>query len=794
MPFHQKHPQHDGPDTNEISNPPINSLDLDVQPFSTPGHVRDVEKQANGDRIVADKVSAFKGLGWLDRFLALWILLAMIIGVLLGNFVPNTGPALQKGKFVGVSVPIAIGLLVMMYPILCKVKYETLHHVFRHRELWIQIAFSVFMNWIVAPFLMLGLAWAFLPDKSGLREGLILVGVARCIAMVLIWTGLAGGDSEYCAILVAVNSILQMVLFAPIALLFIKVISRAGPGVTVSYTTVATSVAVFLGIPLVAAILTRFTLRKLVSPAWYNDVLLKWVAPWSLIGLLFTILVLFASQGRQVVHQIVSVVRVAAPLLVYFGVIFFLTLLITHKLGFGYKLAATQSFTAASNNFELAIAVAVATFGADSDQALAATVGPLIEVPVLLALVRVQDAITTTTNFLLYNKAKDGSSTTQSQRQAESPWNGIEKSTVLSLHCRDNLSTYVAFQHACLSDVRGSFQYGGSAETYRVSNTSCTEPPDYVVTNSIFSKRRKTAPLSRLEWLPTEIIQTIFFYSLNIDLPRSSYRIAAQLSSQYVYSRLLVRALYDPPNDHDDAIAELRVTTPDPRSKELREADATLQTRLFTCRWMTWFTLRNFLQQAYTWHIRLCTHPEKHYRDTEKMEMSGVDTNLKDQYYCYSSAFFGFLRIHRGLSLPNKLLHGPWSKDKLSLLNFLQDRGFIVDWKNTSSGEIATQGLLEAIRENNEHAVISLVSDGIGVAITSQVLRVAVMECGCNQDIVWDLMFMGRLEMDFSDRQLWTWAEHAKEQGDENGPWLMQRLQELPVKNWSRMPKKEPGP
>jgi arsenite transporter len=207
--------------------------------------------------------------------------------------------------------------------------------------------------------------------------------------MVLIWTGLAGGDNEYCAILVAINSVLQMVLYAPLALLFIKVISGSEGTHAISYSTVAKSVAVFLGIPLGAAIITRFSIRKLVSPKWYDTVFLKWAAPWSLIGLLFTILVLFASQGHQVIHQIVSVVRVAAPLVVYFGIIFFLTLLVTHKLGFGYKLAATQSFTAASNNFELAIAVAVATYGPDSDQALASTVGPLIEVPVLLGLVYV---------------------------------------------------------------------------------------------------------------------------------------------------------------------------------------------------------------------------------------------------------------------------------------------------------------------------------------------------------------------------------------------------------------------
>lgn len=193
---------------------------------------------------------------------------------------------------------------------------------------------------------------------------------------------------QYCAILVAINSILQMVLFAPLAIFFINVISDSDTPISSSYSTVATSVAAFLGIPLAAAIVTRLSIRK-VSPTWYDQTFLKWLAPWSLIGLLYTIIVLFASQGHRVVHQIVSVVRVAAPLIVYFFAIFSLTLWVTHKLGFGYKLATTQSFTAASNNFELAIAVATATFGANSDQALAATVGPLIEVPVLLGLVHV---------------------------------------------------------------------------------------------------------------------------------------------------------------------------------------------------------------------------------------------------------------------------------------------------------------------------------------------------------------------------------------------------------------------
>jgi len=275
----------------------------------------------------------------------------------------------------------------MMYPILCRVKFETLHFAFREKQLWVQLGISVILNWIIAPLFMLALAWAFLPDKEDLREGLILVGLARCIAMVMIWVGLAGGDSQYCAILVAFNSILQMVLYAPLAILFINVISHSTSAVTVSYATVATSVGVYLGIPLAAAIVTRFIVCWLTSIEWYEKKFLKWLAPWSLIGLLYTVIVLFASEGHQVVHQIISVVRVAAPLIVYFIIMFSSTLIVTHKLGFKYALATTQSFTAASNNFELAIAVAVATYGPGSNQALASTVGPLIEVPVLLSLV-----------------------------------------------------------------------------------------------------------------------------------------------------------------------------------------------------------------------------------------------------------------------------------------------------------------------------------------------------------------------------------------------------------------------
>ncbi|KAH7138578.1 sodium bile acid symporter family-domain-containing protein [Dendryphion nanum] len=331
-------------------------------------------------------VAPLRGLSFLDRFLVVWILLAMAIGIILGNLVPSTGPALQRGEFIGVSIPIAIGLLVMMYPILCKVRFETLHLLLSSRALWTQILISFLLNWIVAPLFMVALAWAFLPDRQDLREGLIFVGIARCIAMVLIWTDLAQGDGDYCAVLVAFNSILQIVLFAPLAIFYVQIVSH-GNKTDVSYSNVAQSVGVFLGIPLGAAILTRLVLIRALGEERYQHRFIRYIAPWSLIGLLYTIIVLFGSQGAQVVRQITDVLRVCAPLLVYFLVIFTATAWLCWKMGFGYKVSCTQSFTAASNNFELAIAVVVATYGAGSGQALASTVGPLIEVPVLVALV-----------------------------------------------------------------------------------------------------------------------------------------------------------------------------------------------------------------------------------------------------------------------------------------------------------------------------------------------------------------------------------------------------------------------
>ncbi|KAL9048399.1 MAG: hypothetical protein Q9162_007746 [Coniocarpon cinnabarinum] len=293
----------------------------------------------------------------------------MAIGIILSNLVPSTGPALQQSTFVGVSVPIAVGLLVMM-----------------------SVSLSTGLI----------LAWAFLPDRKDLREGLIFVGIARCIAMVLIWTDLSNGDGDYCAILVAFNSVLQMILFAPFAVFYTNVVSNDNDLAGLSYSLVAQSVGVFLGmptseivryrsfsqqsgIPLGAAIATRLSLRYLLGERRYQHYFIRTVGPLSLIGLLYTIIVLFGSEGKNAVHQITDLLRVCAPLVVYFATTFSFTVFLCWKFGFGYRVSCTQSFTVASNNFELAIAVVVAVYGASSGQALASTAGPLIEVPVLVS-------------------------------------------------------------------------------------------------------------------------------------------------------------------------------------------------------------------------------------------------------------------------------------------------------------------------------------------------------------------------------------------------------------------------
>lgn len=379
-----------GSGLERVSEKDANDKDLESGSKREPSTIIDEDDYHNA---ATKPPPPFKALSFLDRFLVLWIILAMALGIILANLVPSTGPALQRGKFVGVSIPIAVGLLVMMYPILCKVRFETLHLLLKERELWKQIGISFFLNWLVAPLFMTALAWAFLPDRRELRDGLIFVGVARCIAMVLIWTDLAGGDGDYCAVLVAFNSILQMVLFAPMAVFYVTVVSHdPAPGANGGaglYSKAATSVAAYLGIPLGAAVITRLVLRRLLGENNYQLYFIRFIAPWSLIGLLYTIVVLFGSQGLHVVQQITSVLRVCAPLVVYFLVIFPLTAWMMWRSGFGYRVSCTQSFTAASNNFELAIAVVVAVYGAGSEEALAATVGPLIEVPVLIALVYV---------------------------------------------------------------------------------------------------------------------------------------------------------------------------------------------------------------------------------------------------------------------------------------------------------------------------------------------------------------------------------------------------------------------
>ncbi|CDK26252.1 unnamed protein product [Kuraishia capsulata CBS 1993] len=326
------------------------------------------------------------GLSIMDWLLPVWIIVAIALGLILGNFVPNTHAVLTNVKFVNVSIPIAIGLLVMMYPILCRIRYEELHHIVRQKSFLVNMLQSVVINWVIAPLLMLGLAWAFLPDRRELRDGLIIVGLGRCIAMVNVWVQLSSGDADLCAIIVAVNSILQIVLISPMSLLFVNVISHSDTAHKISYDLGAKSVGVFLGIPFGAALLTRLAIRP-IWPSFYDKKLMPTIAPLTLIGLLFTIIILFASQGQEVAQNIVSVVRVAAPLVVYFLVIFLATFFAFMKLGHDYPRTCTQSFTAASNNFELAIAVCASVYGIDSQQALAATVGPLVEVPVLVIFV-----------------------------------------------------------------------------------------------------------------------------------------------------------------------------------------------------------------------------------------------------------------------------------------------------------------------------------------------------------------------------------------------------------------------
>jgi len=327
-------------------------------------------------------------LSTLDRFLPLWIFAAMAVGILLGRAYPGLGAALDRVQLAGVSVPIAIGLLWMMYPVLTKVRYETIG---RHASDTKLLGTSLVLNWVVGPLLMLGLAWLFLPDLPAYRNGLVLIGLARCIAMVLIWNSLACGSGELAAVLVALNSVFQILTYSVLGWLFLTVV----PGwfgadtttLNVSMGQIARSVGTFLGVPLVAGFLTRKVLVAQRGNAWYDDVFMPKFGPTALLGLLYTIVLMFAMQGHRLIELPLDVLRIALPLLAYFAIMFSFAFWFSRRLGFDYETTASLSFTAAGNNFELAIAVAIATFGIASGEALAAVVGPLIEVPALVGLV-----------------------------------------------------------------------------------------------------------------------------------------------------------------------------------------------------------------------------------------------------------------------------------------------------------------------------------------------------------------------------------------------------------------------
>ncbi|MET9655640.1 ACR3 family arsenite efflux transporter [Streptomyces sp. NPDC006510] len=340
---------------------------------------------AGGDESIVRKLST------LDRYLAVWILLAMAVGLGLGRLIPGMNDALAKIEIGGISLPIALGLLVMMYPVLAKVRYDRLDTVTGDRKLMVS---SLVINWIIGPAVMFALAWIFLPDLPEYRTGLIIVGLARCIAMVIIWNDLACGDREAAAVLVALNSVFQVIAFGLLGWFYLDLLPRwlslgDGQGLDVSVWHIALNVIVFLGIPLLAGFLTRRIGEQKMGREGYEQRFLPKIGPWALYGLLFTIVVLFALQGKTITSQPLDVVRIAVPLLVYFAVMFFGTFVLGKALGLAYDRTATLAFTAAGNNFELAIAVAVATFGVTSGQALSGVVGPLIEVPVLIGLVYV---------------------------------------------------------------------------------------------------------------------------------------------------------------------------------------------------------------------------------------------------------------------------------------------------------------------------------------------------------------------------------------------------------------------